>query len=173
MWLLIEASLFVLSSGLLFNERFRANGLLVGIAAVIAIVSSYLLFEEVARRVAREVVAEQRSPPTASKSQVTTTPAVAAAPVLTPPPTPQLPELCSTPYTDPAHCPPGQKCLVVRCVRGCRQISNIAILGKDAYGSYVYPPMCMDPRERSVNRVTDPEGWRALMAQIRVVPGLR
>lgn len=171
MWV-IEAALFVLSSGLLFSERFRANGLMVGIAALIAIVSSYFLFEEVARRVAREVLAERQAPPPAMKSAGASSPPVAAAPAVVSRPTAPEPEICSTPYTDPDFCPPSQRCWVVRClkVKDCRRISPIAVYAQDAYGRYVHPPMCNDPQERGANRVANPEGWRAMKATVRVVP---
>jgi hypothetical protein len=42
----IEAALFVLSSGVLFNEKFRRNYFLVAVAGAIAIVSSYLLMQQ-------------------------------------------------------------------------------------------------------------------------------
>ena len=45
---LIAGFLFVVSSGLLFNDRFRSNWTLVGAAAIIAMLSTYLLFDQVA-----------------------------------------------------------------------------------------------------------------------------
>ena len=40
--------LFILSSGLLFNERFKANKLLVGLAGLIGVVSSVFLADQLA-----------------------------------------------------------------------------------------------------------------------------
>ena len=48
--ILLEAILFILSSGLLFNKRFRENPFLVLIAGTIGLVSSYFLTEEIYRR---------------------------------------------------------------------------------------------------------------------------
>jgi hypothetical protein len=42
---MLAAVLFVLSSGVLFNERFRRNRYLVGLAGCLALVSTYLLFQ--------------------------------------------------------------------------------------------------------------------------------
>lgn len=47
--LIFAAILFVLSSGLLFGERFRKNPWLVGLAAVIAIASSIFLMGEISK----------------------------------------------------------------------------------------------------------------------------
>lgn len=48
--ILIEAALFLLTCGLLFNEKFRSNWLLMSVAAVISIASTVLLFEELRHR---------------------------------------------------------------------------------------------------------------------------
>ena len=47
---LLEAILFVLSSGLLFHERFRKNKVLFLLAGVVALGSSYFLLEEMTNR---------------------------------------------------------------------------------------------------------------------------
>lgn len=48
---IIAAILFVLSSGLFFNERFRSNITLVTLAGLIALVSTYFLTEQIIDRV--------------------------------------------------------------------------------------------------------------------------
>ena len=47
---LVAAVAFISSSGLFFNERFRANYLAVGIAGIIATVSTYYLMQDVSGR---------------------------------------------------------------------------------------------------------------------------
>lgn len=60
----VEAILFVLSSGLLFNEQFRENKPLFLLAGLIALTSSYFLFEEMtARLIKRELTTVQRQSP--------------------------------------------------------------------------------------------------------------
>ena len=48
---LVALLLFILSSGLFFNKRFRENYVAIGLAGIIALISSYFLFEEIATRV--------------------------------------------------------------------------------------------------------------------------
>ena len=64
--IVIEGILFVLSSGLLFNERFRSNIFLIGIAGSLALVSSYLLIQQLAGPRASQQLMQQ---PTPAKSQ--------------------------------------------------------------------------------------------------------
>jgi hypothetical protein len=59
---IIGALVFVLSSGLLFHERYRKNQLLIIGAGVIALASSYFLFEEISRRMAIEVIKQESTP---------------------------------------------------------------------------------------------------------------
>jgi hypothetical protein len=54
---LIAAILFVGSSGLLFSERFRRNRWLVGIAGILALISTYFLTEQIVRSTLRQEVA--------------------------------------------------------------------------------------------------------------------
>lgn len=68
---IIAALLFVGSTGILFNDKFRKNRLLVLCAAAIALASTYLLTEQVVRAVVRQTldqqsVARQNAPPIAS-----------------------------------------------------------------------------------------------------------
>jgi hypothetical protein len=50
MFTVLAAILFVLSSGLIYNERFRRHRVLVGLAASIAILSSIFLLQELPER---------------------------------------------------------------------------------------------------------------------------
>lgn len=58
-WLL----LFVVSGGLLFNERYRKNWIAVGLAAAIAITATYYLTEQVVRDVLRREYARDTVKP--------------------------------------------------------------------------------------------------------------
>lgn len=58
---LIPALLFVLSSGLLFQDRFRENRFMVAFASVVALVASYFLFEQITDRMWPKVEAKQAS----------------------------------------------------------------------------------------------------------------
>jgi hypothetical protein len=62
----IAGLLFVATSGLLFNERFRRNRYLVIAAAILALISTYFLFEQVVSRAIKERLesetAEQSAP---------------------------------------------------------------------------------------------------------------
>jgi hypothetical protein len=60
---IIPALVFVLSSGLLFNKRFRENNFLVAIAGMIALVATYFLFEEVTNRIVKSHIEKQRDTP--------------------------------------------------------------------------------------------------------------
>lgn len=60
---LIEAVIFVLSSGLIFNERFRTNKSLMAIAGLIALASSYLILEEVTKRIVKDQLGSQSPAP--------------------------------------------------------------------------------------------------------------
>lgn len=55
--------LFVISSGLLFNERYRANKVLVVITAIIAIISTYFLTKQIAIDVVKQSMAEASETP--------------------------------------------------------------------------------------------------------------
>jgi hypothetical protein len=65
MFTVAAAILFALSSGLLFNERFKRNYLLVGITATIAILSSLFLMQELSARIGFGVPAAVRDTPLA------------------------------------------------------------------------------------------------------------
>ena len=54
--------LFVISSGLLFNEKFREHKILIGIAASIAIVSTYFLTAEITERIIDRKLREHSLP---------------------------------------------------------------------------------------------------------------
>ncbi len=84
---IIPALIFVLSSGLLFNKRFRENQVLVGVAGLIALVASYFLFEEVMNRVVKSHLEKQAE---ASKP-------APAPPVPIPVPPPPAPVSAPTP----------------------------------------------------------------------------
>ena len=59
----IEAIFFALSSGLLFNDRIRSNKPLLILTRAIALISSYLLFEEMAGRLIRKELQSTREDP--------------------------------------------------------------------------------------------------------------
>lgn len=65
---IIPALLFLLSSGLLFNERYRNNLLLVTLAGAIALISSYFLIEQITERIIanRLESSAAKSPPAVS-----------------------------------------------------------------------------------------------------------
>jgi hypothetical protein len=71
----IAAMLFVGSTGLLFNERFRSNHFLVFCAASIALVSTYLLTEQIVRQIVSKVLVEWDRDPPARSSAVPASPA--------------------------------------------------------------------------------------------------
>jgi hypothetical protein len=75
---IIPAVIFVLSSGLLFNTRFRENQFLVIIAGAIALVASYFLFEEVTKRIVLSQMEKQQE--TSKPARPAPTPAPASAP---------------------------------------------------------------------------------------------
>src|SRR5690242_4372611 len=79
----VEAILFVVSSGLLFNERFRGNYIVVAAAALIAMGSSYMLFEEFTKRLIKAELDASRP------SAVSPTPVVIPSPVSPAPPSVQ------------------------------------------------------------------------------------
>lgn len=56
---LAAALLFIISSGLVFNEKFRQNYVAVGCAAIIATLSSYFVFEELKHRFSGPAVSSQ------------------------------------------------------------------------------------------------------------------
>jgi peptidoglycan hydrolase-like protein with peptidoglycan-binding domain len=81
---IIPAILFVLSSGLLFNKRFRENGVLLFFAGSIALVASYFLFDEIANRLIRNKL-EAHQQRTESVVKAPQPPAVQAPPIITAP----------------------------------------------------------------------------------------
>ena len=60
---IIYALLFVLSSGIFFHERFRHKRSLLVAAGLIALASSYFLFEEILARTIRNEIAKAAPPP--------------------------------------------------------------------------------------------------------------
>jgi hypothetical protein len=82
---LLALLLFILSSGLLFNERFRHNYFAVGTAGVIGLVSSYFLFETISTRLQTKF--EQMVVDTVEQTKQPTPPSpIAAPPIITPAP---------------------------------------------------------------------------------------
>ena len=59
---IIPALLFILSSGLLFQDRFRENRWMVAFASVVALVASYFLFEQITDRLAPSKVEAKEAP---------------------------------------------------------------------------------------------------------------
>jgi len=66
---LLPAILFVISSGLLFNERFRRNRVVVGLTAIIAIVSTVVLTKEIVKYTLSEELVEMGLKPGAAKAE--------------------------------------------------------------------------------------------------------
>lgn len=85
---LVEAILFVLSSGLAFHERFRKNRPVFFLAVLVALISSYFLMEEMTARLIRREMATERSvapvvtkpPPVTEQPPVTTSTRPATGP---------------------------------------------------------------------------------------------
>lgn len=85
MFTIIAGALFVLSSGLMFNERFKSSIVLVGLASIIALLSSIFLLQELPGKLAllapsepiAKVTPRPQAPPL---NKVTEAPALAPSP---------------------------------------------------------------------------------------------
>lgn len=95
----IAGVLFIASSGLLFNERFRRNRYLVGLAAIIGLVSTYFLTEQLIDRMLTQRMEQQTASNPNSRSTPPAGPAADSIPgPSAPAATPVLPQ---APPADP------------------------------------------------------------------------